>query len=95
MKPDCYKCEYIGEVTGSAHACCNVLKNLELSPDIILLFEIALAAGKVELNHDDKPVIELDPIGVKNGWAAWPINFDPTWIRSCKFYTNKTDESNS
>jgi len=21
--------------------------------------------------------------GIKNGWFAWPFNFDPTWLEEC------------
>ena len=30
--------------------------------------------------------IKLDPIGVRGGWANWPMNFDPCWIELCKGY---------
>ena len=28
-------------------------------------------------------VIAFDPHGIENGWAMWPINFDPVWLWWC------------
>jgi len=36
---------------------------------------------------EQKPLIVLDPHGVKNGWCDWPIQFDPIWVESCVGYT--------
>lgn len=27
--------------------------------------------------------VELNPHGVKKGWAIWPARFDPIWVNSC------------
>jgi hypothetical protein len=54
------------------------------------LLGIAVAAGMYELVDDKgEQIVKLDPHGVKNGWANWPINFDPTWVIECPFYTQK------
>jgi hypothetical protein len=31
--------------------------------------------------------------GIRNGWFTWPLNFDPTWLVSCKgFSDNPADK---
>jgi len=29
------------------------------------------------------PVVIFDPHAVEQGWASWPFNFDPIWLRFC------------
>jgi hypothetical protein len=36
-----------------------------------------------------KDIVNLDPHGIKNGWANWPMDFDPVWVTDCKFYVEK------
>ena len=33
--------------------------------------------------------VALKPHGVKNGWASWPLDFDPIWVEDCKFFQEK------
>jgi hypothetical protein len=35
------------------------------------------------------PVVEINPHGFVNGWANWPLNFDPIWITECLIYEDK------
>lgn len=30
--------------------------------------------------------------GFENGWAQYPINFDPIWINSCDGYSEKEED---
>ena len=85
---DCYNCKFRGNVSGSAHSSCKVIsctgneKSFEL--------EVLLASHQVQLmDGDNNPIVKLSPHGVKNGWANWPLNFDPVWVESCKFFTEK------
>jgi len=88
-KHNCYNCMFRGTVPGSAHSSCNVLKYIGEKGTIA---ESAIALGiatiKDEHGHD---AVQLDPHGVRNGWAMWPINFDPIWVNKCMFYINKED----
>ena len=31
-----------------------------------------------------------DAHGIRSGWFFWPFNFDPTWLRSCDGFSEKT-----
>lgn len=37
-------------------------------------------------NHEAKVV--GDAHGIKSGWFMWPVNFDPTWLRSCDGFSD-------
>ncbi len=37
-------------------------------------------------NGEEESAIKLNPHGVKNGWANWPIDFDPIWVDECLFH---------
>jgi len=81
-----------GSVPGSAHSCCKALRHKAKhpsEPDVIKL-ETHLSIGLVELKgSDDEPLIRINPHGRKNGWANWPLDFDPIWVSECQFYLPK------
>jgi len=33
--------------------------------------------------------ISGDPHGIKKGWFAWPVDFDPAWLRNCDGFEAK------
>jgi hypothetical protein len=35
------------------------------------------------------PIIEIDEYGKKQGWANWPLDFDPVWVKKCGFFSSK------
>lgn len=78
-KNDCYACPHRGELRGSAHSECKVFSDKTFAFD----FAVGVSSGEIKGIHDDekdKPIINFDPHGVRNGWCAWPINFDPVWV---------------
>lgn len=80
--PDCYQCRHRREIPGDAHSLC-------AHPSITVPV-LAFAA----LAHNlPGPARELsvsgDPHGIRKGWFAWPINFDPVWLRSCSGFQRK------
>lgn len=85
---NCYKCKFRGNVAGSAHSRCNLISSLDEPKSSEL--EFLLSTGVYELvdKNTNEPLVKLNQHGVKNGWAMWPINFDPVWVESCKFETN-------
>ena len=76
-KHNCYRCTHRGTIPGSAHSSCEVLSTLSTT-------EMA------ELRESGKgPIVKVNPHGARNGWASWPINFDPVWIDKCKVFEDK------
>ena len=80
---NCYKCKYRGGLVGDAHSeCRNPLIGETDRLMSILYVSTGLRSGVMKRLN-----ISLDPHGVKNGWATWPINFDPVWIETCEGFT--------
>lgn len=54
-----------------------------------LQYAACISQGYVpELSINGSPVLQINSHGARNGWATWPINFDPIWI-TCKLPTMK------
>lgn len=76
QKNDCYTCKHRKSILGSAHSACSVFG--DVNP---LMIELLYLAGKsIRIRNGDDVLLEVDEYGARMGWAAWPINFDPTWI---------------
>jgi len=74
MTHNCYNCKYRGEVPGSAHSSCNAVEDKE-----IVALHVMISSGSF-------PNLKLNPHGMRNGWAFWPVDFDPCWVERCNFY---------
>jgi hypothetical protein len=86
---NCYDCKFRGDVPGFAHSCCTFVPE-EMRVNLMLHY----LQGKrlvltIEESEEPTPLLELNSHGVKNGWANWPIGFDPVWISNCKLFTHK------
>jgi hypothetical protein len=95
---NCFQCIHRETVPGSAHSSCT-LYNTELS-GYMLANEVVrgnMLQIKLEVNGEERriPVIKVDPHGIKNGWAFWPVNFDPVWVSECIMFKTQEDERRS
>ena len=86
-KPNCYDCQYRGEIPGDAHSCCrHPLVEQDSNPFGAL---VDMLSGK-----NDSAALQLnikgDPCGIRHGWFMWPANFDPVWLVSCDGFMAKT-----
>ena len=36
--------------------------------------------------------VEGDSYGIRMGWFIWPLNFDPTWLKSCDGFSNNLED---
>jgi hypothetical protein len=85
-KPNCYECKHRGTVPGDAHSCCLHPDSGNNGGDYIgNLFSLLLGSGVAGA----KMGIKLNPHGVRNGWAMFPVNFDPIWIENCNCFEPK------
>lgn len=78
-KPNCYKCPARWQLSYTHHSECRAGG----TPTETFLHATALKTIRVKLN----------PHGVKNGWAAWPYNFDPIWVDECSAFTHWQDNN--
>ena len=94
---NCYNCVFRGNVSGSAHSCCNVIKNIVEDQAEAKMVELLIASKSLMLGFKDKTtqetthIVELNPHGVKNGWASWPLDFDPIWVEKCQCFRDKAE----
>ena len=84
MKPNCYECQYRGDIPGDAHSrCCHPEVKADSNPFGAM---VEVLMGK----HSEaarKLGIKGDFMGIRRGWFVWPANFDPTWLVECNGFT--------
>jgi hypothetical protein len=90
---NCYNCQYRGNLPGSAHSSCNGLRSLANDPNDagLVLLETKLSLGMVSMKIGNDPIVEINPHGRSNGWAMWPLDFDPIWVSDCKIFKEKEE----
>jgi hypothetical protein len=88
MTPDCYKCQYRGEIAGDAHSCCRH-PSLGKQDDNFFGAMVDAVSGK-NLDAMRQLHITGHEIGIRRGWFLWPADFDPTWLLTCDGFTDKS-----
>ena len=78
IENNCYKCKYQGDVPGSCHTSC---KHPSVEPFLEL---VKFTSGIPNILN-----VTGELYGMRNGWFMWPIDFDPTWLRSCDGFVAK------
>ena len=88
QRPNCYKCIYRRNIGGDAHSSCSHPKTggSDNSFEALMSFYVGLGGPAKELN------ITADEHGITSEWFAWPLNFDPIWLRTCDGYTEKDNK---
>jgi hypothetical protein len=85
---NCYNCKHRGTVPGSAHSSCTLVG--DQTKQLLLFFQY-LKGDRIMLKDKTTeeviPLLKLDPHGVKEGWANWPIDFDPVWVSECQAFS--------
>ena len=87
----CHQCIHSRPIPGDAHLSCAhpAVKGSPdeiLSPMMIIVGQRSLAMTKLG--------VTVNQHGAANGWAMWPMNFDPVWIESCNGFKEKPDMNN-
>ncbi len=80
LKPNCYECKHRRNIPGDAHSECIHPKINEVDR---LLAPIMLMSGNQNIAVLKRLNVMGDKTGITNGWFAWPLNFDPTWLLTC------------
>jgi hypothetical protein len=91
MEKKCYSCKFKGTVPGSAHSSCKVISENSSDKTKAFELEMLLASHQVQMTDKgtDEPLVKLNEHGIKKGWANWPLDFDPVWVESCRFFLEK------
>ena len=75
-KPNCYECKHRGDLPYSAHSECKH-PALEGKGRILAIAAIMTAGQFPPFN------LTGSKHGIRSGWFAWPLDFDPVWLESC------------
>lgn len=51
--------------------------------------DIPESAHSCCMNRSNSLIVRGDAYGMRHGWFAWPINFDPVWLRECNGFESK------
>lgn len=43
-------------------------------------------SGSKMVQGDKEFLVKLGEHGIMNGWAYWPIEYDPVWVKECSGY---------
>lgn len=82
-KPNCYECKWRRNIRGDCHSECKHPK---------AFLTMARSLGRQQIPDDQILTIEGSAHGARNGWFAWPINFDPIWLESCNGFEAITND---
>jgi molybdopterin/thiamine biosynthesis adenylyltransferase len=90
---DCYKCIFKQQLP-SHHISCKLIEHpLEVAALVVSQKRFPFIA---KIDGVETELIEINPHGIENGWATYPIDFDPIWIDKCLFYKeNESSNTNS
>ena len=94
-KPDCYECEHIGTVPGSAHASCRHPAFNDVNDDPIggLFATMASVRRLPPMQAQVEGItVKGNPHGIRSGWFNHPYNFDPVWLEECNGFAQKECE---
>ena len=84
---DCYKCKHRGDLVYDAHSKCE-------HPAIVGGIGLLHLAGVIKIKmKGGEPLVDINKHGKKNGWANWPVNFDPIWITKCHLFEKAISDS--
>ena len=90
---NCYNCIHRRNVPGSAHSSC-AHKIAEITLPLVMA-KAAMGYSSVEpvpARANGSPIVLLDEIGIRGGWALWPFDYDPTWVTQCLIYEGKDNQ---
>lgn len=92
--PNCYHCVYRREAPGSAHSRCEHPEAKAAIKDNPLAEVLAIfgGVGRGPGLHVRAIGVTGDPHGIARGWFNWPLDFDPTWLRTCDGFEEKRPE---
>ena len=85
---ECLTCKHRGSVPNSRHSSCKhpiVEQYIGNHEDLMLIFDVIVNKHKIPWIHENLKVV-LDEDAFAEGWASWPFNFDPIWLKSCTGY---------
>lgn len=95
MRGACHKCIYKGIVPGNTHISCEHPDSGRTKAEEGIDGLLAILGGGLPSGTPRKLGIKADIRGVQNGWFAWPLNFDPSWLLHCDGFKEREKNETS
>ena len=93
MRNACYRCRWRRDVAYSAHSACAHPQARVSGPRV---FRYLMRGGDMRDSEAWAALgIRCDEHGYREGWFAWPFNFDPVWLEHCDGFEPKEDDVQS
>lgn len=88
MESDCLTCRYRGTVPNSRHSSCKHPRVNDIigDHDALQILLDRLVNNHVVANFYDDLQVEFDRAAIMEGYALFPFNFDPIWLKQCTGY---------
>ncbi len=93
MSNACLTCKHRGSVPNSRHSSCKhpqAQAILSRSGDLLVLMNGIVNERRIPYFYSNFKV-ELRDEAFLEGWASWPINFDPIWLEACTVYEERVE----
>ena len=93
-KPNCYQCQFRGEIPGDAHSQCRHPQAIGDENPLTKIISMlsggeSLLGGLIANKGAESLNIKGNAHGIRKGWFNWPYNFDPIWLESCEGFREK------
>src|SRR5438309_6082570 len=90
QRPNCYECAFRREIPGSTHSLCAHPDTAETRDNPAAQIIGMLATGMpIPSKAWGTLKIVGHSHGIRMGWFAWPLNFDPVWLKHCEGFQQK------
>jgi len=91
INPECHKCPHARKIAGTHHLSCHhpsldSIWKLDFASIVSIIGGVPPFISEYKINESSGKAIIMDPYGISKGWAGWPFNFDPIWLRFCIFW---------
>lgn len=88
MMNACLTCQYRGSVPNSRHSSCQHPKVNDILGDheLLLRYMDGIINRHLIPNFYEDLKVEFAKEAIMEGWASFPFNFDPIWLRQCTGY---------
>lgn len=85
VKPNCHTCQHRRPALGSTHSSC---KHPWVTGDNAAFAQnMVIKTGSCRMTDGDQELyVEVGEHGIMNGWANWPVEYDPIWVKGCSGY---------
>lgn len=85
VKNNCYTCQHRESALESDYSSC---KHPWLAGENAAVAQhMVMQCGRCKMiNGEQELFVKIGEHGIMHGWANWPIEYDPIWVKECSVY---------